>query len=70
MHGAWTEGGANIVKKESVERLEKEGWDKVRPALATTVRYDLWFALVVDILNSCHQRLDYVWLPVYDIREQ
>ncbi|CAA7268089.1 unnamed protein product [Cyclocybe aegerita] len=32
------EGGANTVKDQALQRLKREGWHSVRPALATTVR--------------------------------
>ncbi|TCD68826.1 hypothetical protein EIP91_009693 [Steccherinum ochraceum] len=35
---AWTQAGPELVKTEALERLEREGWNSLRPALAVTIR--------------------------------
>ncbi|KIY51282.1 hypothetical protein FISHEDRAFT_37531 [Fistulina hepatica ATCC 64428] len=35
---AWVEGGTDTLKPAIKERLRKEGWDSVRPALTVTIR--------------------------------
>jgi hypothetical protein len=37
---AWTEGGPELIINEAQKRLRKEGWDSVRPALTTTIRFE------------------------------
>jgi hypothetical protein len=36
---AWVEGGPEKVMLEAPKRLREKGWNEVRPALATTIRY-------------------------------
>ncbi|KAF4612295.1 hypothetical protein D9613_004070 [Agrocybe pediades] len=35
---AWTTGGPQTIKQDAVTRLKNQGWDKVRPAISTTIR--------------------------------
>lgn len=35
---AWAEAGPDAVLKEAQNRIQTEGWDKTRPAIAITVR--------------------------------
>ena len=39
MANAWGDGGPKLVQEEALKRFKTSGWDKVRPALSTTVRY-------------------------------
>jgi hypothetical protein len=36
---AWTEGGPELVIEEAQQRLRKEGWGSLRPALSVTIRF-------------------------------
>ena len=36
---AWVEGDPELIIREAKVRLQKKGWDELRPALATTIRY-------------------------------
>lgn len=38
VHKAWVRGGAKTIKQEAPQRLKKEGWESVRPALSITIR--------------------------------
>jgi hypothetical protein len=38
-NAAWTEGGPELVIEEAQQRLRKEGWDSLRPALSVTIRF-------------------------------
>ena len=48
MTKGWGDGGPKLVQEEALKRLKTSGWDMVRPALSTTVRY---LALLLPI--SC-----------------
>ena len=39
MTKAWDDAGPKLVQEKALKRLKTSGWDKVRPALSTTVRY-------------------------------
>lgn len=36
--GAWSDGDPSSVMREAKKRLKKQGWERVRPALAMTIR--------------------------------
>jgi hypothetical protein len=42
-HKAWTNQGVKALKAEAPRRLKREGWDSVRRALSTTIRYGLFY---------------------------
>jgi hypothetical protein len=50
---AWVEGGPELIIKEARERLRREGWSSVRPALSTTIRSDKCFFWVFFFWYSC-----------------
>jgi hypothetical protein len=53
--GAWTEDGPESVIEKAQVRLRQEGWDGIRPALATTIRsvpFDI--SLRCCILLTCY----------------
>lgn len=65
---AWTEGGPELVIEEAQQRLRKEGWDSLRPALAVTIRSVYYISVLCSCIPSiCSplypQGLDYARLP-------
>ncbi|KAH9927533.1 uncharacterized protein BXZ73DRAFT_78555 [Epithele typhae] len=52
MTGAWTAFGAQRVMEEVTKRLKEEGWSKVKPALAVTVRGWIFRAFMADGLEG------------------
>ncbi|KAF9259402.1 hypothetical protein L218DRAFT_1003870 [Marasmius fiardii PR-910] len=52
--GGWRDAEPLQIISEAKERLEKEGWDKVRPALSVTIRAFILFAFAGGRLLSNH----------------
>ena len=44
-HKAWNNQGVKELKAEAPQRLKREGWDPVRRALSTTIRYELFLTM-------------------------
>src|ERR1700722_400095 len=62
---AWINEGPKVVMREAKQRLQHQTWDKVRPALSTTVRF-----VFCSRLHSCvcvyflvtFQFMDHAWI--------
>ncbi|KAJ7081780.1 hypothetical protein B0H15DRAFT_853503 [Mycena belliarum] len=50
----WTEGGPELVIRESLERQRTEGWDSVRPAISLTIRAWIMRAVIDSHLRQQH----------------
>lgn len=52
--GAWTDGKSELVIQETPQRLRSLGWNKVRPALSTTLRCWIMRAFMEGGLRGNH----------------
>ena len=50
---AWVEGDPELIIREAKVRLQKKGWDDLRPALATTIRLLRLFSMLDLVCDGC-----------------